>query len=83
VDFILESEKELVLIEAKYQSKFRGEFEEGLLRLEALIEENPKLRKKFKKIQKILVYAGDLEQKTASGTWVLPLQAFLERVVAG
>ncbi|MBK7844202.1 MAG: ATP-binding protein [Bdellovibrionales bacterium] len=82
VDFILESENELILIEAKYQRKFRVEFEEDLLRLESLVEENPKLRKKFKKIQKIVVYAGDLEQKTEFGTWVLPLQAFLERVVA-
>lgn len=83
MDFILESEKELILIEAKYQNKFRSEFEKGLLRLESLVEKNSKLRKKFKNIQKIIVYAGDLERKTTSGPWVLPLQTFLERVAAG
>lgn len=80
IDFILEGENELVLIEAKYQNKFRGEFEEGLLQFESLLKENPKFKKKYKKIQKIVVYAGALEQKTASGTQVLPLQAFLERL---
>lgn len=83
VDFILESSEELILIEAKYQNRFRNEFEKGLLQFESLLESNLQLKKKFKKIQKIIVYSGDSEQKTPAGTLVLPFQAMLERVSEG
>ena len=78
VDFILESEADLVLIETKYQSRYRSDFEKSLLQFEALLKENPQLKNKYKKIQKIIVYAGELKQKTPNGTSVLPLRSMLE-----
>lgn len=79
VDFILESDKKLTLIETKYQKKFRPEFENGLFQLESLIKNNSSLRKKFKEIEKIIVYVGQQELKTKTGISVLPYQVFLQK----
>lgn len=73
VDFILESDRALKLIEVKFQRKFRPDFENGLNEFEALL-------KTKKKVDKIVVYAGTDELKTKKNVRVLPYGAFLELI---
>jgi len=77
VDFILESETKLVLIETKYQKKYRNDFEDGLNQFVSLLSSHAEYKKRFKKIEKLIVYNGDAELKTRNGTRVLPLSVFL------
>jgi predicted AAA+ superfamily ATPase len=71
VDFILESDQALKLIEVKFQRKFRPDFEKNLNELEALI-------KTKKRVEKFVVYTGAQELKTQANVRVLPYGAFLE-----
>lgn len=80
IDFILESEKELTLVEVKYQRKFREDFEDGLNHFASLVRKHAKLKKKFQKINKIIVYNGETELETNSATRVLPFSHFLRHI---
>jgi len=73
VDFILENSSDLILIEVKYQKKFRNDFDDNLDEFSSIV-------KTKKKIRKFVVYAGKDALQTPGKTSVLPLSEFLGRL---
>jgi len=76
IDFILENETDLLLIEVKYQKKFRPEFEKNLLEFEALLKQVGNR----KKVRKQIIYVGEYSLKTEFGTRVDPVSNFFENL---
>lgn len=73
VDLVIETGKELLLVEIKYQSKFRTEFESSLTEFASSLARGLKA-------ERIIVYTGDRELLLDSGSRVLPYQEFLSEL---
>lgn len=69
VDLILETEKRLIAIEIKFQSKFRPDFSDNLLEFEKIA--------RSKVVEKIVVYTGANSQQTNQQIKIMSYQDFL------
>ncbi len=74
IDYILETQHELILIEVKYQKKYRKEFAQHLNLFESLIKTN-------KKVKKLIIYTGHLKQKDDDQIEILPYTIFLDNLL--
>lgn len=74
VDLIIETPTALVLVEIKYQQKFRPEFSKG-------IEEFEKINLKKKEVVPIIVYTGTSIQRSKESIDILPYSIFLKKFI--